>query len=108
MYRLPQLIAQPQKPIIFTGGERKAEVAAELFPENEATTTNGGYKAPENADLTPLAGCRITIWPDNGEPGDGYPPSRARGERKRANQIQGPQLSREFCDRPIRNFTENS
>ena len=37
-----------------------------------ATTSPGGAKNAAHTDWSPLAGKRVTIWPDNDEPGEAY------------------------------------
>jgi hypothetical protein len=72
LYRRSQLAAAPSKPVIFTEGEAKADRAAELFPDHEATTTMGGAKAPHLTDFAPVAGRPVIVWPDHDEPGREY------------------------------------
>ncbi len=72
LYRLSQLAAAPSKPVIFTEGEAKADRAADLFPDHEATTTMGGAKAPHLTDFAPVAGRPVIVWPDHDEPGQEY------------------------------------
>src|SRR5262249_28791244 len=69
LYRLPQLLASPEKPVIITEGEKKGDAAVALFSDHVATTTIGGSKAPQKSDFAPLAGRDLVIWPDNDEPG---------------------------------------
>ena len=77
-FRLPQLIASPGKPIIFTEGEKKAERSVELFPEFDSTTTMGGANQPHLTDFSPLSGRRVVIWPDHDETGRNYAKKVAR------------------------------
>ena len=65
LYRLPQLLAETAKPIIFTEGEKKADRALELFPDFASTTTMGGADAPHLTDFSPVAGKPVVIWPDH-------------------------------------------
>lgn len=72
LYRLPLLAGAPQKPVLITEGEKKADRAAELFPEFEATTTMGGCGAPHLTDFTPLAQRYVIVWPDHDDKGKEY------------------------------------
>ena len=53
-------------------GEKTAEAAAELFPDHVVITSPGGSKAAGKADLSPLKGRKIAVWPDADEPGRKY------------------------------------
>jgi putative DNA primase/helicase len=72
LYRLPLLLASPNKPVIITEGEKKADRAAELFPDFESTTTMGGAAQPQLTDLAALAGREVVIWPDHDDAGKRY------------------------------------
>jgi putative DNA primase/helicase len=72
LYRLPQLVASPAKPVVFTEGEKTADRAIELFPDYEATTTMGGARAPHLSQFAPLAGRPVIIWPDNDDAGHSF------------------------------------
>src|SRR5712691_7490119 len=45
LYRLPELIANPDAPVIVTEGEKKADVVPSLFPGYLGTTSMGGAGA---------------------------------------------------------------
>jgi uncharacterized protein (DUF927 family) len=72
LYGLDRLSARPAAPVLVTEGEKAADAAALLFPDAVCITSQGGSKAPGKSDWTPLQGRRVTIWPDNDEPGAGY------------------------------------
>lgn len=55
--------------IMVTEGEKAAEAARILFADHVVTTWSGGCKAAKQADLRPLAGRRVVIWPDHDKPG---------------------------------------
>ena len=78
LYRLPQLLASPDKPVIITEGEKKAERAVALFPDFESTTTMAGAAAPRLTDFAPLVGRRVLIWPDHDDAGQRYAREVAR------------------------------
>src|SRR5690625_3445865 len=61
VYRLPKLVAEPDRPVWFVEGENCADALSGL--EFVATTT-GSASSAEGADLSPLAGREVTIWPD--------------------------------------------
>jgi putative DNA primase/helicase len=55
--------------VLLVEGEKAADAAAALFPDSAVMTWQGGTNAAGKADWRPLAGRRVVIWPDNGEPG---------------------------------------
>ena len=72
LYNLHHLANRPAAPVLVTEGEKAADAAAGLFPDCVTTTTPNGAQAPGKADLSPLAGRRVLIWPDNDEQGAQY------------------------------------
>jgi putative DNA primase/helicase len=72
LYRLPDLIASPDAPIIVTEGEKKADLVPSLFPGHVGTTSMGGAAAARLSDWAPLASRSVIIWPDHDEPGQRY------------------------------------
>jgi uncharacterized protein (DUF927 family) len=72
LYNLHHLADRPAAPALVTEGEKAADAAAGLFPDCVTTTTPNGAQAPSKADLSPLAGRRVLIWPDNDEQGAQY------------------------------------
>ncbi len=72
LYGLDRLAAFPGAPVILCEGEKAADAAGALFPDHVAMTSPGGSKAAAAADWAPLAGCKVTIWPDADEAGQGY------------------------------------
>jgi hypothetical protein len=69
LYRLHDLAARPEAAVLVVEGEKAAEAAALLFPDHVATTWQGGASAAGRANWEPLAGRRVTIWPDNDDAG---------------------------------------
>jgi hypothetical protein len=67
LYGLPRLVNDGA--VLVVEGEKTADAAARLFPENPALTWCGGASAPATADWTPLAGRAVILWPDNDDPG---------------------------------------
>ena len=72
LYNLHTLTARPDAPVLVTEGEKAADAAAGLFPDCVTTTTLDGSGAAKVADLSPLNGRRVLIWPDNDDPGTEY------------------------------------
>jgi hypothetical protein len=64
LYNLPALIDRPTTAVIVTEGEKAADAAARLLPEAVVTTWQGGCKAYQKTDWTPLAGRTVILWPD--------------------------------------------
>ncbi len=72
LYRLDEISAKPNAPIVVCEGEKAADAAARIFPQSIATTSSGGANAAAKSDWTPLAGRRVLIWPDNDDNGRKY------------------------------------
>jgi hypothetical protein len=72
LYRLTELLASPNAPVIVCEGEKKADRVSALFPGYVGVTSMGGSKAAANSDWSPLAGRDVTIWPDHDSPGLAY------------------------------------
>jgi hypothetical protein len=65
LYGLDRLAAHPEAPVLVVEGEKAADAAATLFPDHVAITSQGGCKAADKANWTPLLGRRAVIWADN-------------------------------------------
>jgi hypothetical protein len=72
LYRLPELLAAPDAPVIVCEGEKKADLVPTLFPGYVGTTSMHGGKSPQGSDWSPLAGRSVTNWPDHDETGLKY------------------------------------
>ena len=72
LYNLPPIVNQPGLTIVVFEGEKAADAAARIFPNTVVTASSGGAGAAAKTDWTPLAGRRVTVWPDNDEPGSRY------------------------------------
>lgn len=72
LYGLDRLAARPHAPVIVCEGEKAADAAAALLADHVAMTSPGGSKAAAATDWAPLAGRKVTIWPDADEAGQGY------------------------------------
>lgn len=64
-----RLADRPDAPVLLVEGEKTAVAATELFPNHVPVTWAGGAGTVTKVDWTPLAGRRVTIWPDNDDPG---------------------------------------
>jgi hypothetical protein len=69
LYGLQKLAAMPEAPVLLVEGEKAADAAHVYFPGHAVLTWSGGANAVAKADLSPLHGRNIIIWPDNDEPG---------------------------------------
>lgn len=69
LYRLPELLARPEAPVIISEGEKCADRVSGAFPDSVSVTWCGGTNALRLTDCTPLAGRDILICPDHDEPG---------------------------------------
>lgn len=72
LYRLDQIAARPDVPVLITEGEKASDAAALLFPNAVTTTAMNGAQSPDKADWSPLKGRVVFAWPDHDEPGQGY------------------------------------
>ncbi|MBW8067919.1 MAG: hypothetical protein GJU73_10830 [Ferrovum sp.] len=72
LYNLDQLAARPDDPVLVVEGEKSADAAKDLFPDYVVTTAMHGAKSVGKADLSPLLGRKILVWPDNDKPGQRY------------------------------------
>jgi putative DNA primase/helicase len=78
LYRLPQLLARPDAPILVCEGEKTAERAAQIFPEYAVTTAMHGAQSPGKTDWSSLHDRSVTILPDNDDAGAAFAIAVAR------------------------------
>jgi putative DNA primase/helicase len=64
LYRLPELGQRPWLPVLVVEGEKTADAAAALLPDHVVVSWCNGSRALHTADWRPLAGRRVTLWPD--------------------------------------------
>ncbi|BBE09961.1 inner membrane protein [Mycoavidus cysteinexigens] len=69
LYRLHDLAARPDEPVIVVEGEMCADRLAQI---SVLATTSGGAGSAEKADWQVLAKRSVTIWPDHDEAGKQY------------------------------------
>ncbi|SDT32672.1 DUF927 domain-containing protein [Pseudomonas prosekii] len=65
LLRLDELTRRSDAPVILCEGEKAADAAAELMPGYVATCWPNGSNSWHKADLTPLNGRDVLLWPDN-------------------------------------------
>lgn len=82
IYNLDKIAAaDPATPIILAEGEKCADALSQLG--FLVTTTFGGSNGSAKADLSPLTGRAIIIWPDFDDPGQKYASAIATALRER-------------------------
>ncbi len=69
LYRLPEILAQPDAPLIVCEGEKKAEAAKILLPDYVGTSPMHGAKSPQLTNWSPVKGRRVIIATDHDESG---------------------------------------
>lgn len=73
LYRLPELLANPDAPVMHCEGEKTADAAGDHFESTWAVIASmNGAQSPHKTDWAPLAGRDLVIWPDNDETGQSY------------------------------------
>lgn len=65
LLRLDELALRADAPVVLCEGEKAADAAAELMPEYVATCWPNGSNSWHKADLLPLKGRSVLLWPDN-------------------------------------------
>ncbi|MGP6462398.1 DUF927 domain-containing protein [Pseudomonas parakoreensis] len=69
LLRLEELALRDSAPVVVCEGEKAADAAGELMPDYVATCWPNGSNSWHKADLTPLKGRLIVLWPDNDSSG---------------------------------------
>lgn len=69
LYNLDQLHQRKYKKAIICEGEKAADAASKLFPNDLCTSPMFGAQAPHKTDWSPLIGCDVIIVGDNDEAG---------------------------------------
>jgi hypothetical protein len=69
LYGLDRLAQRPDAPVLIVEGEKCADAAVMLLPAYVVVAWPGGAQAFKYADLSPLKGRKILLWPDADEPG---------------------------------------
>lgn len=69
LFGLEELPGKPGASVLMVEGEKTVLAAREKFPSYVVVSWRSGAKAITEADLTPLAGRDVVLWPDADEPG---------------------------------------
>jgi len=69
LLRLEELALRDSAPVVLCEGEKAADAAGELMPDYVATCWPNGSNSWHKADLTPLKGRSVVLWPDNDSSG---------------------------------------
>jgi hypothetical protein len=69
LLHLDELSQRLDAPVVLCEGEKAADAAAELMPSYVATCWPNGSNSWHKADLTPLKGRAVLLWPDNDSSG---------------------------------------
>lgn len=69
LYKLPEIVARADGPVMICEGEKATDAAALIFADRITTCWQGGANAVRLTDFGPLAGRHVTVWPDNDKPG---------------------------------------
>ncbi len=78
LYGLDRLAARHNASVVLTEGEKAADAAGRLLSDWVAVTSPNGSRSAAKADWAPLAGRRVTIWPDADDAGLRYAADAAR------------------------------
>ena len=78
LFRLPDLITQPDAPVLIVEGEKAADAGAQRFPDNVVITSIHCAQSPRKTDWSPLQKRAVTIWPDADDAGASYADTVAR------------------------------
>lgn len=69
LLRLDELAQRADAPVVLCEGEKAADAATELLPTYVASCWPNGSNSWHKADLTPLKGRDVLLWPDNDDSG---------------------------------------
>lgn len=69
LLRLEELALRDSVPVVLCEGEKAADAASELMPNYVGTCWPNGSNSWHKADLTPLKGRSVVLWPDNDSSG---------------------------------------
>lgn len=70
LFRLPEILASPEKPVLVCEGEKTCDAAAVLFPDMVVTTPAHGARSPHKTDFGPCAGRVVVIATDYDAPAE--------------------------------------
>ena len=71
LYRLPDLVAHPDAPVVVVEGEKTCDAAIELLHHRGCVVTTWAHGAGSvhKSDWSPLKGRDVVCWPDNDDSG---------------------------------------
>jgi uncharacterized protein (DUF927 family) len=69
LLRLDELAQRADAPVVLCEGEKATDAATELLPTHVASCWPNGSNSWHKADLTPLKGRDVVLWPDNDDSG---------------------------------------
>jgi putative DNA primase/helicase len=69
LYRLHDLAASNDMPVLIAEGEKAADAGATLLTSHVSIGWCGGTAGISHTDWSPLAGRTVILWPDNDDPG---------------------------------------
>jgi putative DNA primase/helicase len=72
LYNLHKIMADKDKLILITEGEKAVDASQILFPDMVCTTTMHGAQSPHKADWSPLKDRNVVVSPDSDGPGKQY------------------------------------
>lgn len=72
LYGLDRLAARPEARVFVCEGEKAADAAGRLLPDDVAITSSNGASGAKMADWSALAGRTVIIWPDSDDAGAKY------------------------------------
>lgn len=72
LYRLHEILARPDAPVVVVEGEKTADALQSVLPDYVVTTSMNGAQSAAKADWSPLRDRQVIIWPDADEPGSIY------------------------------------
>ena len=78
LYRLPVILANPDKPILVVEGEGKADAAQAIFPDYVCTAPMNGAKSPHLTNYSPCEGRSVRVMGDNDDAGHTFADAVAR------------------------------
>lgn len=72
LYRLHEILARPDAPVVVVEGEKAADALQSVLPDHVVTTSMNGAQSAGKTDWSPLNDRQVIIWPDADEPGSIY------------------------------------
>jgi putative DNA primase/helicase len=64
--------ARPDTHVLVVEGEKAADAAKAIFPDMVAVTSQGGSKASDKSDWSPMRGRNVIVWPAKDQAGADY------------------------------------